>query len=347
MFYKTILNIIYFWCRLQQKREKMDEISNETERSKRISEAQERLLRETKPRRFGNKEPRLWAKNSKFAHSKFGKMVLASLAVLALAVGVYFFKFPNNFVMGGVSGYSVVIAELVPLSAAQITAICNIVLLIIGLLYFGKEFAFLTAYATVMLSVLLTVFEKIFPLTAPLTSEPLLELLFAIGLPALGSVILFNLSASSGGTDVIAMILKDKTKIDIGKALIATDLVACFCSAFVFNISTALFSLLGLFMKGIIVDRMLVSLRRVKYFTLITEKGDLIGDYITLNLHRGATQIIGTGVYSGKERQVLLCVVNRQQAIALQKYAKSVDPTCFLMISDINEIIGRGFYPGF
>lgn len=292
-------------------------------------------------------EPKLWAKKNKFASSRFGKIVLSNVAVLALAVGVYFFKFPNHFVMGGVSGYAVVLAKLVPLSASEITAIFNIVLLIVGLIYFGKHFAFLTAYATLMLSLLLTVFEKAFPMTAPITNQPLLELLFAIGLPAFGSVILFNLSASSGGTDVIAMILKDKTNLDIGKALIITDLVACICAAFVFNMQTALFSVSGLFLKGIVVDKMLESLRRVKYFTVITEKGDEIGKYITMNLHRGATKLIGNGVYSGAQRQILLCAVTRQQGMALQKYAKSVDPTCFVMISDINEIIGRGFYTTF
>lgn len=299
------------------------------------------------PDGIGKGEPKLWAKRNKFANSTFGKIVLTNGAVIALAVGVYFFKFPNNFVMGGVSGYAVVIANLVPLSAAQITAIFNIALLIVGLIYFGKKFAFLTAYATLMLSLLINIFEKLFPLTGPITNEPLLELLFAIGLPAFGSVILFNLSASSGGTDVAAMILKDKTNIDIGKALIMTDLVACLCAAFVFDMRTALFSVSGLFLKGIIVDKMLTSMRSVKYFTLITEKGEEIGKYITVNLHRGATKLIGNGVYSGKERQILLCVVTRQQGIALQEYAKSVDPTCFVLISDINEIIGRGFYSTF
>lgn len=292
-------------------------------------------------------EPKLWAKKNKFASSRFGKVVLANVAILALAVGVYFFKFPNHFVVGGVSGYSVVLAKFIPLSAAQITAICNIVLLLVGLLYFGKTFAILTAYATVMLSVLLNIFEVFFPLTAALTNQPLLELFFAIGLPAFGSVILFNLSASSGGTDVAAMILKDKTSIDIGKALIITDLIACIFAAYVFDVQTALFSLSGLFLKGIVVDKMMESMRRVKYFTLITEKGDEIGKYITLQLHRGATKLIGTGVYSGTERQVILCVVTRQQGIALKKYAKEVDPACFVMINDINEIIGRGFYSTF
>lgn len=318
------------------------DFSQQSENEKYILETQQEMLKLGK-----NVEPELWAKKNKFTGSRAGKILLTNLAVLALGVGIYFFKFPNHFVMGGVSGYSVVIAKLIPFSPSQITAACNVVLLVIGLVYFGKRFAFLTTYATIALSLLLGVFEKAFPLAAPLTNEPLLELLFAIALPALGSVILFNMSASSGGSDVIAMIIKDKFNANIGTALILTDLFACCLAAFIFDIKTALFSVLGLFLKGIIVNKMLASLNEAKYFTFITEKGKEIGEYITVNLHRGATKVQGVGIFSGKEKQVLLCVVNKKQGVALRDYAKKIDPTCFVMISDINEVIGRGFYLGF
>ena len=138
-------------------------------------------------------------------------------STLIMAVGIYFFKFANNFTFGGITGFAVLVAKFTPLSASDFSFIANMLLLIIGLFVLGKKFAAQTAYSSILLSVTLSGLERIYPMSHPLTNEPLLELIFAIVLPAIGSAILFNIGASSGGTDVIAMILKKYTSVDIGK----------------------------------------------------------------------------------------------------------------------------------
>ena len=175
-------------------------------------------------------------------------------ATLLAAVGIYFFKFTNNFTFGGVTGLAVLIAKVTPMSASDFSFIANMVLLVIGLFVLGKDFAIKTAYSSILLSVTLSLLERFYPMTHPFTDEPMLELCFAIALPAISSAVLFNIGASTGGTDVIAMIMKKYTSFDIGNALLLSDLVFTILACFVFGIQTALFSLLGLFIRSFLID---------------------------------------------------------------------------------------------
>ena len=139
--------------------------------------------------------------------SKLKNFSLLTISTLIMAVGIYFFKFANNFTFGGITGMAVLVARFTPLSAGDFSFIANILLLVIGFIILGRDFAAKTAYSTILLSVSLSLLERIFPMSKPLTDEPLLELVFAILLPALGSAVLFNIGASGGCSDVIAMIL--------------------------------------------------------------------------------------------------------------------------------------------
>lgn len=140
---------------------------------------------------------------------KIKSFLIITLSTFIMAIGVYFFKFPNNFCFGGVTGAAVVFAKITPLSASTFSFIVNMVLLFVGFGFLGKDFAIKTTYATVLLSWLLVVFERLHPLSRPLSNEPMLELMFAIALPAIASALLFYEGSSSGGTDVIAMIVKN------------------------------------------------------------------------------------------------------------------------------------------
>ena len=183
--------------------------------------------------------------------------------------------------------------------------------------------------------------ERVLPMQAPMTSQPLLELIFAVSLPAVGSAILFNLDASSGGTDIVAMVLKKFTSLNIGRALMCFTITVV--SGIAFGIETGMFSMLGLALKSVIVDMVLENINTHKCFHIITAHPETIQDFIVKNLHRGATALQGEGVFTHEGRTVLLTVVNRHEAILLRKYIKAVDPTCFLLITNTGEIIGKGF----
>jgi uncharacterized membrane-anchored protein YitT (DUF2179 family) len=177
-----------------------------------------------------------------------------------------------------------------------------------------------------------------------LTNEPILELVFAIALPALGSAILFNMNASSGGTDVIALLFKKYTSIQIGNALIATDVVVVVLTFFVFDVRTGLFSLLGLTIKSFLVDSMIESINLCKYFNIVCDQPEPICAFIVDKLNRSATICEGTGAFSGEEKYVILTVMSRYEAVRLRNYIRQLDQHAFILITNTSEIVGKGFH---
>ena len=270
--------------------------------------------------------------------------LLITLGTVLTAVGIYFFKFPNNFSTGGVSGISILLGKLVPfLSPAVSMWVINLILLLIGFLFFGRGFGLMTAYCSMLYSFLTWLFEVIYPMTAPFTDQPFLELCFAMMLPAVGSAILFNCNGSTGGTDIVAMILKKYTSLDIGKALLVSDALIAFSACFVFDIRTGLFSLLGLIIKAFVVDSVIESINLCKYFSIVTSCPDAICDYIIREMNRSSTVIDAIGAYSHEDRKVILVACRRSEAVRLRQYIKTVDPKAFMFITNTSEIIGKGF----
>lgn len=276
--------------------------------------------------------------------SKLKNFSLLTISTLIMAIGIYFFKFANNFTFGGITGIAVLVAKFLPISASDFSFVMNILLLIIGWIILGKSFAAKTAYSTILLSVGLSFLERVYPMSHPLTNEPLLELIFAILLPALGSAILFNIGASSGGTDVIAMILKKYTSVDIGKGLMISDLIFTLAGFFVFNVKTGLYSLLGLIMRSALIDNFIESFNRSKYFHVVTSNATCICDFIQNELHRGATIVNATGAFTGDDKYIILTVLSPSQAVKLRNFIKENDPKAFLLVSNTSEIIGKGFH---
>lgn len=276
--------------------------------------------------------------------SKLKNFSLLTISTLIMAVGIYFFKFANNFTFGGITGIAVLVAKFLPISASDFSFVVNILLLIIGWIVLGKSFAEKTAYSTILLSVSLPLLERIYPMSHPLTNEPLLELIFAILLPALGSAILFNIGASSGGTDVIAMILKKYTSIDIGKGLMISDLIFTLAGFLVFNVKTGLYSLFGLIMRSALIDNFIESFNRSKYFHVVTSNATCICDFIQNDLQRGATIVNATGAFTGDDKYIILTVLSPSQAVKLRNFIKEQDPKAFLLVSNTSEIIGKGFH---
>ncbi len=271
-----------------------------------------------------------------------------TLGAILLTVGVYFFKIPNGFSTGGVSGISTVLGGLferygVPITTGMMITGINVLLLIVGLFVVGRDFGIKTVYCSLLFSGLTMLLEAIVPLTEPITSEPVLDLVCAILLTAIGSALMFRVGASSGGTDIVAMILKKYTSLDIGKALLVTDFLIAASSFAVFGVEVGIFSLLGLFAKAFVVDGIIESIGVCKYFTIITTKKEEIGTYIMQTIHHGFTEVSGLGGFTGEEKAVLLTVCKRIEGARLRKFCREVDPHAFIIVTDTSEIIGKGF----
>lgn len=272
------------------------------------------------------------------------EFLLLNAGTLLITIGVYFFKFPNNFSTGGVTGISIVLTKYFPsLSASSFVSILNIILLVIGFMVFGRGFGFKTAYSSLFMSAVLELLQRFYPMSAPFTDQPLMELLFAVGLPAVGSAILFNIDASNGGTDIVAMIMKKYTSLDIGKSLMLSDLVITLLAGVAYGMRAGMFSLLGLIIKTTLLDSVMESFNMCKYFTIVTKNPDLICNFIIKELNRSATCVKGQGAFAHEDETIILTVMTRGQAIHLRRFIRLNDPKTFMMITNTSEIIGKGF----
>ncbi len=279
-----------------------------------------------------------------FSPAWWKAMLYLHLGTLFTALGVYFFKFPNHFTTGGVSGISILLSHFAPgISTATMNLILNLVLLAVGAVFLGRSFGLRTAYASILYSLITLLFERAVPMAAPMTSQPVLELMFAVGLPAVGAALLFDANASSGGTDVIAMLVKKYSHMNIGLALALADLIVAVGACFVFGMETGLFSLFGLFLKSMLVDQVMDNLRTCKVFQIITDHPEPICDFIMNKLHHTATVTVGEGSYTHHSHKIVMTVVNRSQAIRLQLFIRATDPHSFITITTSSEIIGKGF----
>lgn len=274
---------------------------------------------------------------------KLKNFMLMNLGCIFLSLGVYFFKIPNGFATGGVTGIGTLLGKLFPISPAVWIWSLNIALLLLGFLFLGWQNCVKTIYCSMLYSAITYFLELFIPLSAPLTDQPLLELIYAMLLTSIGSAMIFNSDASSGGTDIAALILKKFTNLDVGKSLLAVDFVVAASSFFVFNIQAGLFSLLGLFAKAFLVDSIIESLNTCKYFIVITTKREEISQYIMSTLHHGVTVGAAVGEYTKNERTMIHTVCRRIEAIALKKRIKEIDPGAFIIVTTSSEIIGRGF----
>lgn len=272
------------------------------------------------------------------------QFLLLNVGTLIVSFGIHFFKFPNNFSIGGVAGLALVLTKYVPqLSASNFVTILNLILLVIAFLIFGKGFGFKTTYATLLMSAALEVLDRVYPMTAPFTAQPLMELIFAVGFSAVGSAILFNIDASTGGTDIVAMILKKFTSMKVGNALLASDLIITILAGIAYGVDVGMFSILGLIINSTLVNTVMESFNQCKYFTIVTKDPKPIRDYIIQELNRSATEVDGKGSFARDDETLILTVVTRAQASHLRRFIRQNSPGTFMMITNTSEIIGNGF----
>lgn len=284
--------------------------------------------------------------NRFFTRESLKQFIIMTLSTALVAVGIYLFRFPNHFSIGGVSGLSIVLGKVIPaefLTPGAINTILTVAFLVLGFLFLDKSFGLKTVYCSLLYSFLIQLLEWVFPMPGPFTDEKMLELFFAVLLPSLGSAILFNMDASTGGSEIVAMIVKKYTGLNVGSALLLSDVAIAAAALWVFDVEAGLFSLMGLMLKSVLVDTTIESLNRRKSFTVVTHDKELVCRYINEELHRGATVWQAQGAYTHQDQYVVLTALSRHQAVLLRNYLKRVDPHAFMLITNSSEIFGKGF----
>ena len=270
--------------------------------------------------------------------------LLLNLGLILTALGIVVFKAPNHFALGGTSGISIIISTLNPgLPVGAIMWIVNAVLVVLGFIFLDRDSMGWTIFSSFALSAYVSLFEQLIPLSAPLTDDTLLELIFAVMLPGIGSAFVFNIGASTGGTDILAMILKKHTSLQIGTALLVADMGIVAWAAILYGPRTGLYCVLGLVAKALVVDQFIESVNTRKVISIIANDPQPIMDYIVRDLHRTATLRYERGGFSGRSFETIVTVLNRHEAAQLRNYVRSLEPNAFMTIVSSSEIIGHGF----
>ncbi|HJC71616.1 MAG TPA: YitT family protein [Candidatus Ruthenibacterium merdavium] len=270
--------------------------------------------------------------------------LLLNLGQLLTALGTYIFKTPNHLAMGGTTGLSIIASSLIAnMNVGTFMLILNAVLVALGLICLDFKTMAGTIYSSFALSIFITVLEWVWPLSAPLTDDLFLEFCFAVILPAAGSAILFNIGASSGGTDIIALILAKHTSLEIGKSLFVSDFLIALAAGALYGPRICLYCVLGLLAKAFVMDGIIDGINVRKYITIVSHDPEPILDFIMKSLHRSATIYEAQGAYTHEPLQVISTVLSRREAMLLRNYIKKTDPKSFITIVNSSETIGKGF----
>ena len=221
--------------------------------------------------------------------------------------------------------------------------VVNAVLVVLGFIFLGIRSMGWTIYSSFALSFYVSAFEWAVPLREPLTNDVFLELCYAVILSAVGAAIVFNIGASTGGTDIVAMILNKYTSMPVGRALMVSDLGIVLAGAYLYGPATGLYCILGMILKSTVADSAIEGINLRKVCTVVTSRPEPVRDFIVNELHRSATMEQARGAYTHEEKWVLVTVLTRGQAQKLRLFVHSLDEHAFITIVNSSEIVGKGF----
>lgn len=277
--------------------------------------------------------------------NKFGDMFINLIGIVLgsfiYACGISLFLDPNNLAPGGASGLAIIFNRITGLETGTLYFIINVPIMLLGLWKYGVRFI-----ATTFFSILInSYFTNILAGVGALTSDPLIATMAGSVLVGVGVAIVFKSRATTGGTDIIVKVLHDKYKhIKTGVIFLLTDIVIVAFSGFVFkDINIIMYALISVFVQGKVLDMVLYGGDEAKLFYIISDKPQAISERILKEIDITATFLQGKGAYTGKEKQVILCVARKQQGPAIEEIVKSEDKDAFMIISSANEIYGEGY----
>ena len=283
-------------------------------------------------------------KEKPFSKKWFLSYSLVTLGAFIMAVGYVYFISPHKIVPGGVFGISIVLHHLFGLPIGITALVLNIPLTLIGIKILGPRFGVKTVVGFTLASVFIDVLSRIWGEQPLVANDVLLSSIFGGVLVGLGLGLIFKAKATSGGSDIVAMIIAKYTKMPVGQLLIMIDSCIVIIGLIAFrDWRIPLYSWIVIFITGKVVDLVLEGMSYEKSLFIITDKYDEIRDKIINDLDRGGTLIKGEGMFKGTEKKIIFTNVSRRELSMLQEYINIVDPNAFMTVINANEILGNGF----
>ncbi len=306
-----------------------------------------------------------FVKKEKFLSKEwFYSYSLIAIGSFILAAGFIYFIDPHKIVPGGVYGIGIVVKNITSdimgdgiklpflkesifqdgLGIGFVGLMLNIPLTIMGIKILGPRFGIKTVVGFIFSSVFIDFLDERFD--GALVDDVLLSCIFGGVLIGFGLALIFKTRATSGGSDIIAMIAAKYTRMSLGLLLIVVDSIIVLLGLLVFkDWKIPLYSWIVIYITGKVIDAVMQGVSYDKALFIISEKYDEIKDKIIKDLNRGGTLINGVGMYKGLDKKIIFTNVNRREQGVLQDFIKEVDPNAFMTVIDAHEVLGNGFKP--
>lgn len=268
---------------------------------------------------------------------------LLTIGALLSATAVRFFLVPNQVVTGGLTGVAQLLNTFIGTPVGVVVLILNIPLLIAGWRYLGGAvFGIRTFYTVVIMSLAI---DGLAPFARPLTNDPLLYNLYGGVIDGIGIGLVLRARGTTGGSDILARLIERRFGVQPGRSLLGFDTMVFTAALFSYGPEKILYALLVAFTASRTIDTVLAAGKGARQALIITSSPEPIRQAVLHRLGRGITQLEAIGGYTGATRAVLLCVVARTEIGALKNIVSNVDPAAFVIIGEVEEVLGEGFTP--
>ena len=267
------------------------------------------------------------------------KIIVGSLLY---AVGFRFFLYPNDIVTGGLTGIAMILNYLTALPVGVMVMVMNIPLFLFSWKRFGLHFIVLSLIGTAVSSAAVDLLAL---LPVEITREPLLAAVYGGLIKGFGLGMIYRTGATTGGVDLMAKFLRRKYPyINFSTFILALDAAVIAAFAVIFRkYDSAMYAVICMFVSARVIDLLLYGAVSSKVCYIITDESRAIKDAITERLQRGVTFLRGEGAWSGREKNVILCVIRQKQIVELQRLVETIDDRAFVIVSDAREVFGKGF----
>ncbi len=258
-----------------------------------------------------------------------------------MAFGTSAFLLPNQLSSGGLSGIATITYYLLKIPMGAMIMALNIPLFILAGYKLGKEFFTKSLIGTVSLSVFIDIFDK-YP---AITNDRFLACIYGGALIGIGTAIILKVGASTGGTDLVATVIKGYNPyISMSRYLIIMDIVIISLNVLFFkHIEIGLYSAIAIYLYGQMIDIIFEGVYYTKLLFIISDKNEEISKAIGESIKRGVTGLYGKGMYKNEDKLVLICAASRNDTAKIKDVAKTIDEHCFIVIGNVREVLGKGF----
>jgi uncharacterized membrane-anchored protein YitT (DUF2179 family) len=268
-------------------------------------------------------------------------LILLGCIITGLAYAL--FLIPHHFVPGGVSGIAIILNYFAALPVGALIIVLNVPVFLLGLKTMGKKYVLNSLAGMVVSSVFIDLFNRVLKIPSA-TDNPILASIYGGVMLGIGLGIVFRGRASTGGSDIIGMILSKYTGMSLGYGIMVTDFVIISASGFALHsLEAPLYGYLVLFLSTKVIDMVLEGWNYSKLVIITSTRTSEIADYILRGLDRSGTALRSRSLYLNREGEIILTVIHRKQLADLRNFIKKTDPEAFVIINDTYDVLGKGF----